>query len=443
LVKLLDTIATTLHKEARGQATEAKGWRRKLEGRSTKMVGGVRLNGMMVLDGGVIDRESFLKRQSRGVYPAGQSYDEFAAKMGGEEKRIAGAVAKNKEENIKRTEYLKEHPEEQDVRCTVREDLELGRDTVPMGVCGDRHQRRNQKLTDANPFGKILKGLTTVGDVLTSIVPMPGIVKQGWKIGKELSGQKSYLDGNGKTHRENVLKKYDMEDRPHSMKELSKISKVPLKIIMEVYKRGIGAYKTQPKSVRLKGSFVKNVDAPMSAKLSKEAWAAARVYSFLDGNPKHDEDLRTNKGGAVSIPPRLRTLIAGGDHNDCMCGGGGDCGCGCGGVLDRFKEQLEKAGLSPKRYLDTARAAAKRAGYDPKSVEFSDTNKHKLMICTPEGKVKRFGAVGNGDFIIWSAVDKAKAAVKRNTFHKSHGAMKGNWRADKYSPNNLALGILW
>ena len=50
LVKLLDTIATTLHKEARGQATEAKGWRRKLEGRSTKMVGGVRLNGMMVLD---------------------------------------------------------------------------------------------------------------------------------------------------------------------------------------------------------------------------------------------------------------------------------------------------------------------------------------------------------------------------------------------------------
>ena len=67
-----------------------------------------------------------------------------------------------------------------------------------------------------------------------------------------------------------------------------------MKILREVYNRGIGAYKTQGKSVRLKGSYVKNVDAPMKAKLSKEQWAYARVYSFLDGNPKHDEDLRRN-----------------------------------------------------------------------------------------------------------------------------------------------------
>jgi len=98
------------------------------------------------------------------------------------------------------------------------------------------------------------------------------------------------------THRENFLKANKLEDRPYSMKELSKISKVPLKILKEVYKRGIGAYKTQPASVRLKGSFVKGVNAPMSAKLSKEQWAVARVYSFLDGNAKHDNDLRL-KGG--------------------------------------------------------------------------------------------------------------------------------------------------
>jgi hypothetical protein len=30
-------------------------------------------------------------------------------------------------------------------------------------------------------------------------------------------------------------------------------------------------------------------------KLSKEQWAMARVYSFLDGNPKHDNDLRAKK----------------------------------------------------------------------------------------------------------------------------------------------------
>lgn len=100
------------------------------------------------------------------------------------------------------------------------------------------------------------------------------------------------------THRENVLKKWKLEDKPYSLKELSEITAVPEKTLQEVYNRGIGASKTQPKSVRLKGSFVKNVDAPASKKLSKEQWAFARVYSFLDGNPKHDEDLRANVGGA-------------------------------------------------------------------------------------------------------------------------------------------------
>jgi len=107
------------------------------------------------------------------------------------------------------------------------------------------------------------------------------------------------------THRENFLKANKLEDRPYSMKELSKISKVPLKILKEVYKRGIGAYKTQPASVRLKGSFVKGVNAPMSAKLSKEQWAVARVYSFLDGNAKHDNDLRL-KGGMERANARSR-----------------------------------------------------------------------------------------------------------------------------------------
>jgi hypothetical protein len=42
----------------------------------------------------------------------------------------------------------------------------------------------------------------------------------------------------------------------------------------------------------MKGTFEKGVKAPMSQKLSKEQWAMARVYSFLDKNPKHDTDLR-------------------------------------------------------------------------------------------------------------------------------------------------------
>ena len=107
----------------------------------------------------------------------------------------------------------------------------------------------------------------------------------------------------GGTHRENFLRVHNMKDDGHSLEELSKVSHVPLSTLQEVYDRGIGAYKTQPSSVRLKGSYVKGVDAPMSAKLSKEQWAMARVYSFLDGNPKHDNDLR--QGGHRPFPEQF------------------------------------------------------------------------------------------------------------------------------------------
>ena len=96
-----------------------------------------------------------------------------------------------------------------------------------------------------------------------------------------------------KTHREKVLTRLGLSvEEHHSMEELSKKSGVPLSILHEVYKRGIGAYETNPESVRLKGSYVKGVKAPMSKKLSAQQWATARVYSFLDGNKKHDNDLR-------------------------------------------------------------------------------------------------------------------------------------------------------
>jgi len=94
------------------------------------------------------------------------------------------------------------------------------------------------------------------------------------------------------THRESFLKKKGLPDKPYSLKELSDASGVKMTILRQVYNRGIGAYKTNPVSVRMQGSFKKNVAAPLSMKLSKEQWAMARVYSFLDGNPKHDTDLR-------------------------------------------------------------------------------------------------------------------------------------------------------
>jgi hypothetical protein len=114
----------------------------------------------------------------------------------------------------------------------------------------------------------------------------------------------------GGTHRENVLEALDLEGT-QSLSDLSKASGKSLSILQKVYNRGIGAHRTSPLSVRMKGTFKKGVKAPMSAKLSKEQWAMARVYSYLDGNPKHDNDLRKMKGG--SIAPDLDRSVYFGD----------------------------------------------------------------------------------------------------------------------------------
>ncbi len=94
------------------------------------------------------------------------------------------------------------------------------------------------------------------------------------------------------THRESVLRKYKLPDQSYSLEELADITDIPLDILQRVYNRGIGAYYTNPTSVRMRGSYKKNVVAPMYRKLSKEQWAHARVFSFIDGNPSHDTDLR-------------------------------------------------------------------------------------------------------------------------------------------------------
>lgn len=86
------------------------------------------------------------------------------------------------------------------------------------------------------------------------------------------------------------------KDESHDKAEIARVSKIPIKILDEVYDRGIGAYKTNPESVRVAGTFKKDPSAPLSAKLSKEQWAMARVYSFvnkLEGRARlnHDTDL--------------------------------------------------------------------------------------------------------------------------------------------------------
>ena len=122
----------------------------------------------------------------------------------------------------------------------------------------------------------------------------------------------------------------------------------------------------------------------------------------------------------------------------------GGCMCGCGAIRSKLKKYLAARDIDPKKYLDTAKAAAKRTGYDPRALEFSDDDEHKLMIYDDKGAVKRFGRVGYGDFIIHSMSGAQSVAdSKRERFRKSHMKIKGDWKNDKFSPNWLAINILW
>jgi hypothetical protein len=97
--------------------------------------------------------------------------------------------------------------------------------------------------------------------------------------------------------------------------------------------------------------------------------------------------------------------------------------------------------MPEKLYLKKAKAKAKAAGYDPKKLMLCDDGKHKLNY---DGV--KFGALGYGDHIIYSylekqgEVEKGTASKKRKVFRKSHGAMKDS---GKFSANQMAIRILW
>jgi hypothetical protein len=111
--------------------------------------------------------------------------------------------------------------------------------------------------------------------------------------------------------------------------------------------------------------------------------------------------------------------------------------------------QLTRLGLDPKKYLEEAKRRAKAHNYPYKLLGFSTDGIHKLALPDASGKIVRFGRVGYGDHIIYSALErlgevpKGTASGKQSVFHKSHSKIKGSWRESPFSPNNLALKIIW
>ena len=109
------------------------------------------------------------------------------------------------------------------------------------------------------------------------------------------------------TWKEKYNKKYGFEkSKSHSLSAISKKTGVSKKGLQQIYNKGIGAWKTNLPSVRVKGSFKKNPNTkkfPRSKRLGKEQWAMARVYSAVMGGKASKVDakeLKMKKGGRTS-----------------------------------------------------------------------------------------------------------------------------------------------
>ncbi len=73
------------------------------------------------------------------------------------------------------------------------------------------------------------------------------------------------------TNKQKFNKRYKQPlNQPNSKKDISKLTGISMSILDQVYYRGMGAYKSNPSSVR------KSVKSP-------QQWAIARIYSFEVG----------------------------------------------------------------------------------------------------------------------------------------------------------------
>lgn len=85
--------------------------------------------------------------------------------------------------------------------------------------------------------------------------------------------------------------------------------------------------------------------------------------------------------------------------------------------------------------IEAERKAKKYLGKNTELLLSSKKDK-KYMIIHNNKKV-HFGAMGYEDFT------KHKDKERRDAYLKRATKIKGNWKDNKYSPNNLSINILW
>ena len=79
----------------------------------------------------------------------------------------------------------------------------------------------------------------------------------------------------------------------------------------------------------------------------------------------------------------------------------------------------------------------KYKGSDDAEIYLSATKNKKFAVKTPDGRIVNFGAVGYDDYT------KHQDQARRENYLARAQGIKGDWKSDKYSANNLAINVLW
>ena len=87
------------------------------------------------------------------------------------------------------------------------------------------------------------------------------------------------------TNKQKFNMKYKQpKNQANSKKDMSKLTGIPIKILDEVYDRGLAAHKNNPESVRsLSGKKIGGKS--LKGKMSAQQWGFSRLYSFLVKGP--------------------------------------------------------------------------------------------------------------------------------------------------------------
>jgi hypothetical protein len=110
-----------------------------------------------------------------------------------------------------------------------------------------------------------------------------------------------------------------------------------------------------------------------------------------------------------------------------------------------FITEMDKIiGISEAQYLKQAKKNAKSYGYNTKYLTFSKNPKYKLSFDGID-----FGSALHLDFLLYNAMEKTglslqgEAEKHRNNYMKRASKIKGDWRYNPRSKNNLSSRIIW